>query len=259
VVIDNDVYDREGTAWWDENHPLNLLHGSFTSGRFDWFRRTLTGRLGSDPDGLLALDVGSGGGFLAEEFARYGCRVVGVDPSEVSVETARRHARTSGLDIDYRVGSGERLPVEDGGFDVVYCCDVLEHVCDLDTVVREIARALRPGGVFFFDTLNRTLTSKVLGIKVLQEWRLTRLFDTALHQWDMFITPGELSSSLGRAGLEVGEMVGLGFRSSTALTLVSFVRAQRGWLSYGELSRRLDVGPVRSKRLSYMGYATKPQ
>jgi len=258
VAIDNDVYDREGTAWWDESHPLNLLHGSITSGRFDWFREVLSDRLGLDPVGLRALDVGSGGGFLAEEFARIGCRVVGVDPSEVSVDTARRHAREGGLDIDYRVGSGERLPVEDGRFDLVYCCDVLEHVSDLDAVVREISRALRPGGVFFFDTVNRTLTSNLVGIKVVQEWRLTRMIDTALHQWDMFITPDELAASLGRAGLEVADMVGLGFRSSTLSALMSFVRARRGDLSYGELSRRLDAGPVRSKSMSYMGYATKP-
>jgi 2-polyprenyl-6-hydroxyphenyl methylase/3-demethylubiquinone-9 3-methyltransferase len=86
---------------------------------------------GSRLEDLHALDIGCGGGFLAEEFARRGCRVVGVDPSAVSIETARRHAALSGLDVDYQVGFGERLPVADGEFDLTYCCDVLEHVSDL--------------------------------------------------------------------------------------------------------------------------------
>src|SRR5215204_6014640 len=79
--------------------------------------------------------------------------VVGVDPSAVSIETARRHAAANGLDLDYRVGFGERLPVADDEFDLVYCCDVLEHVSDLDAVVSETARALKPGGFFLFDTI----------------------------------------------------------------------------------------------------------
>jgi len=87
---------------------------------------------------LQALDIGCGGGFLAEEFARLGCQVVGVDPSAVSIDRARRHAVAAGLDIDYRVGVGERLPVGDSEFDIAYCCDVLEHVSDVDAVIGEM-------------------------------------------------------------------------------------------------------------------------
>lgn len=256
MPIDNEVYDREGEGWWDEDNPLNVLHGSLTPGRFAYFREVLE-RLDIDPAGRGALDIGCGGGFLAEEFARLGCRVVGVDPSAVSIDTARRHAAAAGLEIDYRVGSGERLPVPDGEFDLAYCCDVLEHVSDLDAVLRETSRALRPGGVFLFDTINRTLASKLLVIKVMQEWRLTRMIDAAIHEWDMFITPGELADALSRAGLRMVEVVGLGPRASKLDVLVSFVRANRGSISYGELSRRLDAGQVRRTNLSYMGYATK--
>ncbi len=108
MPIDNEVYNREGEGWWEEDNPLNVLHGSITPGRFAYFREVLTNRLGLDPGDLRALDIGCGGGFLAEEFARLGCQVVGVDPSAVSIETARRHAAATGLDVDYRVGSGER-------------------------------------------------------------------------------------------------------------------------------------------------------
>jgi 2-polyprenyl-6-hydroxyphenyl methylase/3-demethylubiquinone-9 3-methyltransferase len=81
------------------------------------------------------------------------------------IETARRHAAANGLDLDYRVGFGERLPVADDEFDLAYCCDVLEHVSDLDAVVSETARALKPGGFFLFDTINRTLASNYLPSK----------------------------------------------------------------------------------------------
>lgn len=257
MPVDNDLYDRNGKGWWDEDNPLNILHGSMTPGRFAYFSEVLTQRRRLDPTSVRALDIGCGGGFMAEEFARLGCHVVGVDPSAVSIETARRHAVATGLDIDYRVGFGEGLPVADGAFDVAYSCDVLEHVADLGAVMSEVARVLAPSGVFLFDTINRTRTSRLLGIKVMQEWRMTRLIDAALHDWDMFITPAELTEALSRSGLLVEEVVGLGPRSSRPRVLLDFVRANRGSISYGELSRRLDVGRVASTNMSYMGFATK--
>ena len=259
LPIDNDVYNRMGEGWWEEENPLNGLLGSITPGRFAYFREVLTNRLGLDPRDIRALDIGCGGGFLAEEFARLGCQVVGVDPSAVSIETARRHAAATGLDVDYRVGTGEQLPVADGEFDLAYCCDVLEHVSDLDAVISETARVLKPKGIFLFDTINRTLASKLIAIKVMQEWRLTRCIDSAIHEWTMFITPKELVVILGRHGLRTDEIVGLGSRSRKPLVLLNLIRANSGRISYGELSRRLDAGRIRSTSLSYMGYATKTE
>jgi 2-polyprenyl-6-hydroxyphenyl methylase / 3-demethylubiquinone-9 3-methyltransferase len=257
MAIDNEVYDRAGQTWWDDDNPLIMLHGGVTRGRFEYFRDLLTGPLGRDPTGLRALDIGCGGGFLAEEFARLGCRVVGVDPSEISIETARRHAAGAGLDVTYLVGAGEQLPVEDSSFDIAYCCDVLEHVSDLDSVIAETARALKPRGVYFFDTVNRTVVSKVVGIKLLQEWRLTRIFDFALHDWNMFITPTELVKVMGRHGLQKGAIVGLGPRTKLTSLLVGYLNLKRGRLSYGQMSRILQLGPTKSTSMSYMGYATK--
>ncbi len=259
MPIDNDVYNREGDGWWEEENPLNILHGSITPGRFAYFREVLTTRLGLDPGGLRALDIGCGGGFLAEEFARLGCQVVGVDPSSVSIETARRHAAGAGLDVDYRVGSGERLPVGDGEFDLAYCCDVLEHVSDLDAVIGETARALKPEGIFLFDTINRTMASKLVAIRLMQEWRYTRFIDATVHEFAMFIKPEELVVTLGRHGLRIGEIVGLGPRLTKPLVVLNFIRANSGRISYGELSRRLDAGQVKSTSLSYMGFAMKPE
>jgi 2-polyprenyl-6-hydroxyphenyl methylase / 3-demethylubiquinone-9 3-methyltransferase len=257
VPVDNDVYDRLGGSWWDETSPLNLLHGSVTPGRFAYFRDVLTRQPGGEPAGLRVLDIGCGGGFLAEEFAALGCRVTGVDPSPVSIGAARAHAAGRGLPVDYRAGAGEELPFGDAAFDVACCCDVLEHVPDPDRVISEAARVLRPGGVYLFDTFNRTRTSRLLAIKVMQQWRLTRLTDVAIHDWDMFITPAGLAAILERHGLAPGGMTGLGARAKPLAALRSFISARRGRITYGELSRRLDVGQVSSTAVSYMGFATK--
>ena len=257
MVIDNDVYNRQADAWWDEDNPLNMLNGSVTPARMAYFREVLVDRIGRDPVGLRTLDIGCGGGFLAEEFARLGCDVVGVDPSADSLRTAGEHATRSNLTIEYRVGAGEALPVDDGEFDLVYCCDVLEHVDDLAAVMSETARAIAPGGVYLFDTVNRTFASKLIAIKVVQEWRLTRVVDTPIHDWALFITPAELQSLLARQGLSVRETVGLGPRvRNPAAILLGLIGVKRRRLSYGELSRRLNYGKVTSTSVSYMGYAT---
>jgi 2-polyprenyl-6-hydroxyphenyl methylase / 3-demethylubiquinone-9 3-methyltransferase len=255
VPIDNEIYDRIGQTWWDERSPLNFLHG-MTAGRFAYFRAVLTHECNGRAAGLRALDVGCGGGFLAEEFARLGFDVVGVDPSAVSIEAARAHAAASGLDIDYRVGPGEQLSLDDGMFDVAYCCDVLEHVSDLDRVVSETARVLKPGGLYLFDTVNRTLQSKLM-IKMSQEWPLTRTVDTQLHDWQMFIKPAELTRTLSRHGLHLGEIVGLGPRAKVPTVLRCFISASKGRISFGECSRRVDFGQMKSTAASYMGYAIK--
>jgi 2-polyprenyl-6-hydroxyphenyl methylase / 3-demethylubiquinone-9 3-methyltransferase len=256
--IDNDIYNRIGATWWEPDNPLVLLHGSITAARFDYFQRVLKRALQKSPDGLRALDIGSGAGFLAEEFARIGFSVVGVDPSTVAVEAARRHAEQTGLSIEYLVGSGESLPVPDESFEVVYCCDVLEHVADLEKVIAETARVLRPGGLYLFDTVNRTLLSRILAIKLIQEWRLTRLFEFPVHVWEMFITPTELAEALIRHDLRPAEVVGLGIRKNPVSVIIDFVRAKRRQISFLDLSYRLNAGQVKSTAMSYMGYATKP-
>jgi 2-polyprenyl-6-hydroxyphenyl methylase/3-demethylubiquinone-9 3-methyltransferase len=257
--VDNDVYDRLGGSWWDETSLLNVLHGSVTPGRFAYFRAVLDRQFGTGLSGLRVLDIGCGGGFLAEEFAALGCRVTGVDPSAASIGAARSHAVGRGLRIDYRVGAGEELPAPDAAFGVACCCDVLEHVSDVDRVISETARVLEPGGLYLFDTINRTRTSKLVAIKAAQQWRLTRLTDVAFHDWDMFIKPAELAAILERHGLAPGETTGLGARATPLAVLRSLASARLGRITYGELSRRLDVGQVSSTAVSYMGFATKTQ
>lgn len=252
--IDNEVYDRLGETWWDEGNPLNLLHGSCTPGRMTYFR-TVLDRLGVSTG--RALDIGCGAGFISEELARSGFTATGLDPSTVAIEAARSHAAAAGLAIEYVVGTGEALPFADSSFDLAFCCDVLEHVSDLDRVVSETARVLRPGGVYLFDTINRTRRSRLLAIKAMQEWRWTRIMDTSIHDWSMFITPDELTTTLDRSAMEVAEIVGLAPRAGVVRILRGLAQVRRGRITYGELSRRLEFGEVRSLGVSYMGYAVR--
>ena len=101
MPIDNELYDRLGGSWWDEDNPLNLLHGSLTPARMEYFRGVLRDRLGGRAAGLKALDIGCGAGLLAEEFAWLGCEVTAVDPSEPALAAARQHAAEGGLAIRY--------------------------------------------------------------------------------------------------------------------------------------------------------------
>ncbi len=139
MPVDNQIYNRPGDIWWDEHQPLNTIRTAINPARLEYFSRVL-GDLGIDPAGKTVVDIGCGGGLFAEEFARLGAHVIGVDPSSSSLETARAHASASGLSLDYRQGTGEKLPLDDASVDIACCVDVLEHVNDLDAVLAETSR-----------------------------------------------------------------------------------------------------------------------
>lgn len=223
MPIDNTFYNA--LPWWDERTPLHYLRTGLNPARFGYCRAALQ-RCGIDPAGARALDIGCGGGFLAEEFARLGCLVTGIDPSAPTVAVAARHAAQQGLTITYCTARGERLPFPNAAFDFAYCCDVLEHVRDRDRVIAEAARVLAPGGIFLYDTINRTFLSKLVVIKLAQEWRWSAFAIPGLHDWAMFVTPAELSATFGRHGLKGAAIVGLQPRGNP-LTLLRAIRAAR--------------------------------
>ena len=224
MPVDNELYNRIADTWWDEHGFLHVLK-ALNPARFGYMRNVLLNELRADPAGKRVLDVGCGGGILAEEFARLGCAVTGIDPSEASLDAARAHAKHMGYTIDYRVGSGEALPFEAATFDWVYCCDVLEHVNDLDRVTAEIARVLIPSGVFLYDTINRTIQSKLIMIKLLQEWSWSSLMPPNLHDWSMFIKPEELLACLARNGLASRGYTGLA-PSANPFRIIQVLRAR---------------------------------
>lgn len=255
-TIDNQIYDRD-PAWWDDNNFLALLRTSVNPPRFDYFQKTLTERLGLNPVGLRLLDVGCGGGLLSEQFAKIGCVVTGVDRSIPTLAAAKEHAEKSGLSIEYVEGNAENLPFQPQQFDIVCCCDVLEHVDDLDTVIEEISQVLKPGGVFFFDTINRTLISKILTIKVAQDWCLTRFVPRDVHVWEKFIRPTELAANFQKYGLLQPEFVGLSPANNPLTALISITRKKLGLINFSELGKKLQLKESKNLSMSYMGFAIR--
>ena len=221
-------------------------------------QRVLFEQLRLVPAYCRVLDVGSGGGLLAEEFAKRGFAVTGIDPSAASLDAARAHAAQAGLDIDYRQAAGEALPFDDASFDVVYCCDVLEHVTDLNRVISESARVLRPGGVYLYDTINRTFRSRLIAIWLLQEWRWSSFMPPRLHDWRMFIRPGELAALLARHGLRSAGTRGLTPRAGLVTVLRTLRARKRGRLTYLDAMARMDLGESADTSVLYLGYAQKP-
>ena len=256
MPVDNAIYTTPGDIWWDENQPLSSLRTAINPGRIGYLRRILK-ETGFQTSDARALDVGCGGGLMAEEVAAMGFAVTGVDPAAAAIDVAAQHARRSGLDIAYQVAAGEALPFEEGQFDLVYCCDVLEHVADLPRVIAESARVLRSGGFYFFDTVNRTNASKLLMIKLFQEWRLTAWMPRDLHSWDRFIKPAELTDLLADSGLELGGLTGLAPSAPPPQLILDLVRLRLGRFSFGEFGRRSMFRETSDKSVVYAGYAVK--
>ena len=256
MPVDNLLYDRLAAGWWDESGFLHAL-AALNPARLGYMRRVLADELHLELTGLELLDVGCGGGLLAEELARLGCAVTGVDPSPESLTVARAHAAAGGLPIRYESGSGEALPFAAESFGVVCCCDVLEHVHDVGQVVGEIARVLRPGGVFLYDTINRTFRSRLIVIGLLQEWSWTALMPPRLHDWSMFIRPTELARLLEQHGLEPQGLRGLRPRANPLRAIRALRQRRRGVLSHAEAVARMDLGESSDTSVSYIGYARK--
>jgi 2-polyprenyl-6-hydroxyphenyl methylase / 3-demethylubiquinone-9 3-methyltransferase len=256
MPVDNEMYKLGGDRWWDEQQPLHFLCTGLNPTRLAYFNHVFH-RLGLEPAGRIAVDIGCGGGMLAEELARMGMTVIGIDPAEASLRTAREHADRSGLRIDYRSGAGEQLPLGDASVDIAVCVDVLEHVVDVDAVLCETARVLRPAGLYLFDTVNRTPLSRLVMIKVGQEWRLTRWLPPNLHDWDHFITPDELRLAAGSAGLAVHEITGMVSKANLPTMYRLIRQLKKGVLTYGEFGRRMEFKLDDDVRVGYIGYATK--
>jgi len=255
--INNQIYDEFAHTWWDEHEFLYLLKVMVNPWRVPYIKNVLIKHFGQNLSAIRLLDVGSGGGVLAEEFASAGCQVTGIDLSPGSIEIARAHATQVGLSIDYRVGSGTSLPFEKDSFEAVSCCDVLEHIRDWKRVIAEAARVLVPGGLFFFDTINRTLKSKVTFIYGLQEFPLTRLMPKNTHIWEMFIKPDEITSAVREHGMLVEDLKGGIIAKNPLATLWSLRQQKRGKITFGELGRRLELKLDKDLSLNYLGHARK--
>lgn len=203
MANDLTIYRTYAANWWDGSQRfLRLLH-NIVPARMKHFSHIV-----GNWSGKTVLDLGCGGGFMAEALAHEGARVIGIDPTAPAIEAATAHARAQGLDIDYRVGSGERIPLEDASIDCVVCVDVLEHVDNLDGVLDEIHRVLKPGGIFLFDTINRTWLATLILVRLGET--ILGLLPRGTHDPARFIRPAELQAKLTARGFDVGPFAGLG-------------------------------------------------
>ena len=257
IQINNQFYNQHADTWWDENSPLHLLQTMVNPWRLPYFTEVLKAIYGHGLSGIRILDIGSGGGMLTEPFATLGCRPTGIDISSRSVITARDHARKEGLKIDYTTGSGVSLPFPDTFFDVVFCCDALEHIVNWQEVIHESSRVLKPSGLFLYDTINRTAMSYLMAVAVIQSFPLTRLFPPGTHVWKMFIKPAELTSTMLDHQLIPQDITG-GWPSIYPLwALYQIIRHKRGAITSAQLGSRLKLRPTSSLIVNYIGWAQK--
>lgn len=221
-----DKFSALASRWWDPESEFKPLH-AINPLRLGW----ITDQTGSLHDKKI-IDVGCGGGILAESMAKAGAQVTGIDLAEKSLTVARLHGLESGVPVDYKTISAEQMAQEQAGqFDIVTCMEMLEHVPDPGSIVQACATLVKPGGWVFFSTLNRNPKSFLFAI-VGAEY-LLRLLPKGTHSYESFIKPSELMAAVRRAGLAATSMAGLEYNPITDLykithdTSVNYLLATR--------------------------------
>jgi 2-polyprenyl-6-hydroxyphenyl methylase/3-demethylubiquinone-9 3-methyltransferase len=257
MPADNSIYDRFADSWWEEDGVLGILRTAVNPARSDYFRHVLTERAGRPARDLRGLDVGCGGGILTEDLASLTDSVLGVDRSLPSLRVARTHASRRRLSIGYAGGEAEALPFRTASFDFVSCCDVLEHVADVRAVVAQIARVLRPGGLFLYDTVNRTLRSKLVAIRFAQEWRWSRFLPSDVHDWRQFIKPRELAAVLAEHGIENRETLGMAPGAHPLRIAALAMRLRTGRIPFSVFGEALRFRLTGDTSVSYLGYGVR--
>jgi len=204
--------------WWNPNGKFRPLH-KFNPVRLAYIRDHVAAQFGRDAraakpfEGLRFLDIGCGGGLLCEPMARLGAEVVGADASATNIEVARLHAAESGVDIDYRAETAEALAEQGEKFDVILNMEVVEHVADVGLFIEKCAEMLKPGGIMFVATINRTL--KALGLAIIGAEYVLRWLPRGTHQYGKLVRPEELERALSGAGLVTRDRTGVVYNPLT--------------------------------------------
>jgi 2-polyprenyl-6-hydroxyphenyl methylase/3-demethylubiquinone-9 3-methyltransferase len=221
-------FNALAARWWDPEGDFRPLH-DINGPRMEYIADR------AELEGVDVLDVGCGGGILCEALARRGARVTGIDVAERALAVARLHCEESGLEIDYRGSTVEKVAAESpGAFDVVCCLEMLEHVPDPSAVVQACADACRPGGSLFFSTINRNPVAWA-GAIVGAEYVLG-LLPRGTHRYDRLIRPDELAAACRHCGLKVDAITGM---------------------AYNPLSRTVRLGT--QPTINYLLHATQPR
>jgi len=213
-VVDAELkkFSDLAAQWWDPDGKFKTLH-KFNPVRLAYIREHACGHFDRDTtslkpfSGLRVLDIGCGGGLLCEPMARLGADVVGADAAEKNVKTAAAHAAEFGLAIDYRATTAEDLAAQGENFDIVLNMEVVEHVADMPAFIASCSSMVRPGGLMFVATLNRTL--KAFGLAIIGAEYVLGWLPKGTHQWEKFITPAELTSAVHASDLRVKDRAGV--------------------------------------------------
>ena len=216
-------FEQHGSAFWDKNGPYRTLH-HINPARLQFITQY------TDLQGKRVLDFGCGGGILSEALADSGAQVVGIDLAAAVLEAARAHRGDKA--IDYIHASGADLVARGESFDVITCMEMLEHVADPAAILRDIHALLRPGGLVFLSTVNRTLPAR-LGAICAAEY-LLNLVPKGTHQYDWFIRPAELTRMVRRAGLTPLAISGMAYNPLTRSARLS----RRTAINYLMVARR---------------------
>ena len=198
-------FDAFKDEWWNPSGRLFSLH-KINPLRFEYFSK-IAGAL----NGKTVLDIGCGGGLLSEEFAKHEAIVTGIDLSPVAIEAAKKHGSESGLAIDYRLSSPTGFLKEnpDRKFDIIVCAEVLEHVDDLSTFLKDALTMLKTNGQFFFGTINKTVKARVLAVFVAEN--LLRMLPKGTHDYKRFVRPSVLKKLLEENNVEMMEIKGMSY------------------------------------------------
>ncbi len=198
--------------WWNPNGKMAPLH-RFNPVRLAFIRKTAETHFGRSGDrpfaGLSLLDIGCGGGLLSEPMSALGFKVTGIDASAENIGIAKAHAAASHVDADYTVTTAEELTAEGWGYDVILNMEVIEHVTDPEGYMRESAKLVKPGGLIFVASLNKTLKSLLLA-KLGAEYVL-RWLPVGSHDWDRFVSPDAVCKALEDTSLKIMKTKGIVF------------------------------------------------
>ncbi len=216
TIDQNEVnrFSAMAAEWWDPTGKFKPLH-KFNPVRLTYIRDKICENFGRDPKGYLPLaglrilDIGCGGGLLSEPIARMGATVVGADPSEKNIGIASTHASGMGITIDYRAVTAEQLAEHGEVFDVVLNMEVVEHVADVDFFIRTCASLVKPDGLMFLATINRTLKARALAIFAAEN--ILRWLPKGTHQYEKLVQPRELETPLSASGMEIIHRTGVFF------------------------------------------------
>ncbi|MDE2117674.1 MAG: bifunctional 2-polyprenyl-6-hydroxyphenol methylase/3-demethylubiquinol 3-O-methyltransferase UbiG [Betaproteobacteria bacterium] len=201
--LELEKFSQIAHRWWDPNSEFKPLH-EINPLRLDYINRI------APLSGKTVLDVGCGGGILAESMAALGAQVTGIDLGDKALQVAKLHLLESGLKVSYRNIAVEDLAAEQPGcYDVVTCMELLEHVPDPESTVQSCAQLVKPGGHVFFSTLNRNLKSYLFA--VIGAEYLLKLLPRGTHDYDKFIKPSELAQYCRAAGLDVSDITGMSY------------------------------------------------